>query len=1117
MHEVAAADKKPDNSGIEFFEKRIRPVLVQHCYECHSAATKEPKGMLRLDSRDAARAGGESGPAVVPGKPEESLLVSALRHDGYEMPPGKKLPDATVADFIRWIEMDAPDPREKAATAEEAAGEAWEAQYAERVGWWSLRSVRAAPLPEVPDAAWCENSIDRFILAQLQKENLSPSRRAERRVLARRLSFALRGLPPSVDEVELFVNDDSHDAWEQLVDRWLASPSFGERWARHWMDAVRYTDTYGYEWDIPAKGAWRYRDYLTRAFNADVPFDQLIREQIAGDLLEHPRMDYLTRTNESLLGPMFFQLGEKRHGDSSEFDGIHQEMLDNKIDAFSKAFQATTISCARCHDHKLDAVAQREYYALAGTFMSSRWVANTTDLPERNAEPIAELKTLKQRIRKHLAQQWLADVSALARELLKSASDSTRVAEAGSEAVPVAGQTTAIPENSARIAAWRKLSAAADAKEPPLESPLYAWRALTKSTTNAKDDSTSDRWQAVAKKYADERAARRKNNQEHFREIADFASGVPEGWSVDGTGLEEVAKSGDFTVALDGSAIVGRVLPAGLYTNVLSPRLNGAIRTPIMNDYGSGHISFECAGGDFAAFRTVIDNAFLTEKQKYLNHRDPEWVLQWTHSDMKGRHNYIEFATKTSNPNFPPRVGLGPDLTSAEIEDPRSWFGVTRVVLHNAPFTPADELTRFESLFSNATPADLEGVSESYARWFGAAVARWSEDRATRDDVTLVNFLLDNGLLTNEQQAAVNPEIAALVEQYRRVERTIETPCTVNGMADLEPGHNAKLNIRGEYDQFGPEVARGYMRMLHNADGTFTSTGSGRKELAEKVADPANPLTARVFVNRVWHWLFGAGIVSTPDDFGHAGELPSHPELLDHLAAQFMAEGWSLKQLVREIVQSETWQQSNETTPAALAVDPSNRLLHHFPVMRLEAEPIRDAMLAVSGRLDARLYGPPIDPQRQNEDPQKRLVSGPVDGHGRRSIYTKITIMEPPRFLATFNQPTPKIPTGRRDLTNTPAQSLALLNDPFTADQAKYWGRILTGKPHQNIENRISEMFFTAYGRPPDGHELTRWTTAVADFAKLHNVKPEQVLVSTEVWTDVAHALFNTKEFIYVR
>jgi hypothetical protein len=272
-----------------------------------------------------------------------------------------------------------------------------------------------------------------------------------------------------------------------------------------------------------------------------------------------------------------------------------------------------------------------------------------------------------------------------------------------------------------------------------------------------------------------------------------------------------------------------------------------------------------------------------------------------------------------------------------------------------------------------------------------------------------------------------------------------------------------------------------------------------------------------VFVNRVWHWLFGAGLVSTPSDFGHLGELPSHPELLDYLASQFVAEGWSLKQLVRTLVQTETWRQASTTNELASSVDPRNRLLHHYPLRRLEAEAIRDAMLAVSGRLDERLYGRPINPYRLNEDPQKRLFSGPVDGEGRRSIYTKITIMQPPRFLATFNQPKPKISTGRRDVTNTATQSLALMNDPLVSNQAQHWAARLVASADPSPDRRLTRMFRRALGREPTQLELQRWNAAVDDFAMTHKTAEDQVMNSTAVWKEIAHAMFNLKEFIYIR
>ncbi len=1084
-------------AGKEFFEKRIRPVLVRHCYECHSAAAKEPKGQLRLDSREAARTGGESGPAVVPGKPHESLLISALRYDGLEMPPKRKLPDEVIADFVRWIEMGAPDPREQAASADEAAAQTWEAQYADRIGWWSLQPVVEPRVPQVNNADWSDQPIDRFILAALEARELQPAASADRRSLARRLSFALRGLPPTPEEVAQFVDDDSPDAWERLVDCWLASPSFGERWARHWMDVVRYTDTYGYEWDIPAKGAWSYRDYLVRAFNDDVPFDQLIREQLAGDLLDKPRVDAVRQVNESLHGVMFFQMGEKRHGDSSEFDGIHQEMLDNKIDAFSKAFQATTMSCARCHDHKLDPVAQSEYYGLSGVFMSSRWVTNTLDLPERNAEVIARLKKFKQRLRGALAKQWNDDAKHLAERLKGLTNSST-----SSKDVKQQGSPTNDEGANAKLA---------------LEDILAPWRMLTAEIQKENNASVAESWKQIAERYAAERKSRTAHNQGHFRLLADFSQGVPAGWSVDGVGLREVVRAGDFTVALDGEGIVGRMLPGGLFTNVLSPRLNGSLRTPYLKEFDAGHISFECCGGDFAAHRSVIDNAFLTEKQKYLNSVDPQWTLLSTFASMKERKNYIEFATKTSNPNFPPRVGLGEALTAEQIHDPRSWFGVTRVVLHNAPLTPKDELARFESLFAGDLPTDLNAAADRYASWLNQSLARWTSDEATADDVRLINGMIDQGWLGNRIETSGISEIRSLVDDYRATEQQLETPCTINGMADLDHGEDSRVYVRGDYAQLGPPVPRGYVKMLCGEHREFDVEQSGRRKLAEHVADRENPLTARVFVNRVWHWLFGMGIVATTDDFGHVGDVPSHPELLDYLAARFMAEQWSLKRLVRAIVLTETWRQSSASAPQAVTADPANRLLHHYPLLRLEAEEIRDAILQVSGRLDDRLFGEPIDPHRLSEDPQKRLFSGPLDGNGRRSIYTKITIMEPPKFLATFNQPTPKIPTGRRDVTNTPGQSLALLNDPFVVDQAAYWGKRLAETDDVTAVARVSRMFGAAYGRAPDDVELTRWMNAMRDLARLHGIDENHVLRSSAVWRDIAHAMFNTKEFIYVR
>ncbi len=1110
----------PDPLKVERFEKHIRPLIVRHCYECHSAASSEVKGGLRLDYRDALLKGGESGPAIVPGNASESLLLAAVKHEGLEMPPGKKLSESEIGELSDWITQGAFDPRDHAPAPKDVADETFESIYQVRRQWWSLQPILKTEPPEFINSDGLSD-IDRYIIDKLHDHRLDLAPTADRRTLARRAFFAIIGLPPSEVQLTEFLNDEDPVAWHRLIDRLLSSPHFGERWARHWMDVVRYTDTYGYEWDMPAKGAWRYRDYLIRAFNADVSFDQLTREQIAGDLLESPRINQTLGFNESLIGPMFYQMGEKRHGDSAEFNGIHQEMLDNKIDAFGKAFMATTVACARCHDHKLDAISQKDYYALGGLFMSARWVTNTIDRPERNAAVRVQLEQIKHQIRSLLAEEWLSNLSDVSVEALKTLSSS--------------------------------------AANRPIEDPLFAWTQIQADQAAGKDFATS--WTELRKRYTDESARRTSENAGNFGVVADFRDGVPDGWSADGEGLRTVVQRGDFVVSLSGEKVIDSVLLGGLCTNSLSPRMNGALRTPWTKLIGPGQLSFEVAGGDFAARRIVVDNAFLTERQQYLNDSFPKWQMADGLSSQQDRNVYIEFATKTSNPNFPPRVGLGGACSEEQTADPRSWFQISRVVKHVAPFSPHDELTRMLPLFDDGVPQSLDDIADRYRTLFLKVVTAWKDDKPSDHDVRLLNWMLTNGLLKNDAGSQTVPAIRALLLQYRDVEARLLEPATVNGMADINAPVDYRLNIRGDYDQLGDPVPHGPLRLLvdicqnvsprsgapaleRNALEAPASRDTharqelpelrvprpeprnknikrdpvhNRLEVAELVANPRNPLTARVYVNRVWHWLFGAGLVTTTDDFGHVGERPSHPELLDALAQRFMDEGWSTKRLIRSIVLSKTWQQSQDAAAGALHIDPTNRLLHHFPVQRLDAESLRDAMLAVSGRLDATLYGPTTNPSRLSEDPQKRLFSGPLDGLGRRSIYTKITIMESPRFLAIFNQPAPKIPTGRRDIANTPTQSLAMLNDPFVTNQAEFWAAQLISRQDASIELRLQHMFLKAVGREATSEELSRWANAVRDFAETEHIPEADWLASASLWQTMAHAMFNTKEFLYVR
>ena len=345
-------------------------------------------------------------------------------------------------------------------------------------------------------------------------------------------------------------------------------------------------------------------------------------------------------------------------------------------------------------------------------------------------------------------------------------------------------------------------------------------------------------------------------------------------------------------------------------------------------------------------------------------------------------------------------------------------------------------------------------------------------------------------------------------------------PRTVNGLADLDAGEDYRLNIRGSYYDLGDPVPRGYLRLLtRETTGTtaFDAENSGRLQLANRIASSKNPLTARVYVNRVWQWLFGAGIVDTPSNFGKLGSLPSHPELLDWLTAEFMRNGWSTKQLVYDILHTATWQQADQTTASAMEADPNNRLLHHFSNRRLEAEAIGDAMLATAGTLDRKLYGAPHNPFRTAEDEMKRLFSGPIAGHQRRMLYTKVTIMEPSKFLSTFNFPDPKIPTGRRDVANTPAQALTLLNHPFAIEIAGQWAEGLILREDNEPRRRIRSMLETAYSRTIHSDELDRWESSLRRLSNLRKKDENDIMTDKQLWADIAHAIFNSKEFIYLR
>ncbi|HEY1603363.1 MAG TPA: PSD1 and planctomycete cytochrome C domain-containing protein [Pirellulales bacterium] len=1106
------------DAGSEYFEAKIRPVLVEHCYECHSAQAKKLGGNLLLDSRDAVRKGGESGEVIVPGKPDESLLVAAVRYsaDSVHMPPNGKLSAEVIADFEEWVKLGAPDPRDTAPPPATSA-EPWEQTLQVRRAWWSMQPVRRPELPPLADASWSTHPVDRFLQAALASQGLTPANAADPRTLLRRLSLVITGLPPTLEQTTTFLTDwditreqsasgDAQAAIERLVDRLLASPHFGERFARHWLDIVRFSETHGNEWNYEVHHAWRYRDYLIRAFNNDLPYDQFVREHIAGDLLPQPRYNPQEQFNESVIGTAFYRFGEANHDDCIALRQIGYDLADNQIDTLSKAFQATTIACARCHNHKLDAVSTEDYYALLGVVRGSRQVSHTIDAPEVNAERIQRLRETKGRLRKELAELWQHDATEFARYLLAAQAKRTKSSAVESLITGLDPQ---------RLEKW---VAALSVEKAPREDPLEPWRAAA-----AADESEFvAKWRELATALARDDNERTVANEQQFQTYADFRHGDHAGWQVGGQGLREPpGRSGDFVVSVDGDAVVRAVLPAGCFTHAVSDKLNGTLRSPVLAT-GKQYISFQVMGQRSSALRLVSNNCQLNYKNyKALTSGDLTWITFEPPDDRESLRTYAELMTMFDNPKFPDQLSaLGGDKENYKLpwekaaENPRSYFGITRAVVHDGENPPQPELAHLRSLFAGAEPTTLTELANRYATIVAAAVQAWGANQATDDDVRWLDTLARGGLLSNS--SARYPQLASLVSQYQKIEAELSLPRVVPGVADFGPGLDQAVLLRGDCWRPGQTVPRRYLEALSTSVAPFADPGSGRLEIANRIASSDNPFTARVMVNRIWHHVFGTGLVRTVDDFGHVGDLPSHPELLDYLAATFVEEGWSVKQLIRSLVLTRAFRAANRPGAGETEIDPQNRMLAHYPARRMEAETIRDSILATSGRLDGTLYGMSIQPYRDKENADRRLFPGPLDGAGRRSIYIKNNLMEAPKFLSAFDLPGGKVSRGRRDMTNVPAQALALLNDPFVLGQADEWAGRLVSRDDLSVAARIDAVFRQALCRAPTDEEQLRFAETVTTFAALHEVPTTDILRSRDVWRDVAHTVFNLKEFIFI-
>lgn len=1053
-------------SGLEHFERKVRPLLAEQCYACHSAEAPSVFAGLRLDSRAGMLRGGDSGPALAPGNSAGSLLLRAVRGEvRVPMPPTGRLSAEQVADLAAWVDAGAPWPDERGPGLPDPS-EAFDLER-RRMEHWAWQPVQIEPPPAVAADAWPRSPVDRFLLAGLEAEGLDPAREADRHALLRRTTFALTGLPPQPTEIEAFAADRSPRAFETVVDRLLASPHFGERWARHWMDLVRYTESHGSEGDPDLPEAWRYRDYLIRAFNQDVPYDQLVREHLAGDLLPEPRINAAEGLNESLLGTAHYRMVEHGFQPVDPWED-RVKWTDNQIDVFSKAFQGLTVSCARCHDHKFDAISQRDYYALFGVFASARPVQRAVDAQELLGKHANALRRQKQRIREALASLWLAAAEELPARLRAGEGAAAHAFEAAS-------------------------------RDP--DSSLFAWvelGALAGSAVRAG-------WRRLAEDWEVERAKRERFNKEQFPVIWRPAEDLA-GWIRLGTGLEDApARAGEFAVQAEGDRILEGVFGPGAYTGLLSARHNGVLQTPRFT-IDTDRISFLVQGGGFSVVRLIVENyavprAGIYDQRYTPKSAEPVWA-GWDTTYWKGFSAYLEFATMQDATNF--RLD-GEDARKKPKPKPRgdgrSQFGALAVAFHNKKVVPKPTETALAYLLAGPPPKDSEALAQLYAGRLREAVEAWRSGSMEPAQAAYLDAFVRAGFLPSSLGASAH--LDGLVAAYRELEEGVPIYRRAPGVLD-EAGPDQPLLVRGDHRNPGEPVPRRYLEALGGTP--YSDPGLTRLRLAEEVADPRNPLTARVMVNRIWRHLFGRGLVSTVDNFGRVGGPPSHPELLDYLAHEFVRDGWSVKRMVRRLVLTAAYRLASEPSPRALQVDPGNALLQHMPARRLEGEAIRDSLLSVSGRLDPALHGSSVNVYyafakgKTKGDREK----GPLDGHGRRSVYQEIRRNAHNPFLEVFDQPKPASPRGQRDATNVPAQSLTMLNSPLVLAQAELWGaRLATASGAAS--DTVRTMFLAALGRPPLPSELDRSLSYVGE-------DPDAAS-----WTDLAHALFNLKEFLYIR
>jgi hypothetical protein len=1137
---------EPSAAEAEFFEKDVRPILVEKCLKCHGEA--EPKAGLRLTARAHLLKGGKTGPAAVPDKPDESLLLRAVRYDGKpRMPPDGKLTDKQIEVLTRWVRLGVPWP--KAEVLKPPAEGGFTITEKQRK-FWAFQPVKAVAVPSVRDRSWAKSSVDPFILSLLEAKGLTPSKSADKRTLLRRATFDLIGLPPTPAEIDAFLADESPDAFARVVDRLLASPEYGERWGRHWLDVVRYADARDLIQlppDSDFREAWRYRDWVVQSFNRDLPYTEFIRAQIAGDLLPPPNPGGINK--DGLIATGMLAIADFVPGDVDK-DQMIADYVNDQIDVVGRSFLGLSLACARCHDHKFDPISTEDYYALGGVFFSTRIipgpVAGNTPLvrvPLLSQAEIAEAKAQDTRDRRRRAEleqmlsdgpdrEYLAQVKHLvtgktARYLV--AACEYRKQDAGPAKLSLADLAKKHGLHEGLLARWVAYLGRVEKQSLP-DCPQMLRDAAAGKLTGPELERAAEELQ----KSLAARAKRTEDDDAQAPEKHALARAALLRFRADDPSLQ-TDSAGRLTLWPNRASLPGDAKP-------LTPGGGPVRTTAVINGHTRPVLRFDGKSVLQAPRRSPSGGSLFVVFQNAAKAAAGQRLVGWEDSDV-GQHGLGLLC----DPDGRLQVVLRNNGQSGDIVDARrpadfevvcvSW-GPDGTTLHrdgkaagaqkgisaisSDPGIPSlriggpgsggsgrfqgdvAEIRVYNRPLSDAERRQVE--AELHEAWFKPDVPEAPEASKPDPLAELYEELLsDRGpfwvgvderskLLPDELRtrlAALSQELNAL-----RKKRPPEIPQAVVVQDGGPKGtrhegfKDAEVYVRGDPKKPGKTVPRGLPRILAGENQERITSGSGRLQLADWLARAENPLTARVMVNRIWQHHFGEGLVRTANDFGERGERPTHPELLDYLAGRFVESGWSVKSMHRLIMLSFAYQQSSRVDPATLGKDPENRLFGRMNRRLLEAEAIRDSLLAVAGRLDATQGGPPF----------KDVVVP------RRTLYllSARTGANTSDFTRLFDGADPGSMVARRGQTTVAPQALFFMNDPFVTGLAKELAARVASEAAKDDDSRIRRLYALVYGRPPTQSELELGVNLLAPAT------------GADSWERYCHLILCTNEFVYV-